>query len=161
MWIHSRLFRLSLSICITTYQAKLVEQHTSNHYITSTGMFMPVVLVPCLMTLSRFFWSNSRGPGGLTDSREKGLGFPNRYQYVPPAHTTNHTKKISSHIVEEDPVLQLQSTVSTAASELYCPHKAPFITPKGLQHRRDLMSRWVIKIKTRFLLLWNCTDQVS
>lgn len=58
------------------------------------------IVLPCLMTLSRFFWSNSRGPGGLTDSREKGLGFPNRYQYVPPAHITNHTKKIKSHIME-------------------------------------------------------------
>lgn len=52
------------------------------------------------MTLSRFFWSNSRGPGGLTDSREKGLGFPNRYQYVPPAQTTTHTKTTKSHIAE-------------------------------------------------------------
>lgn len=52
------------------------------------------------MTLSRFFWSNSRGPGGLTDSREKGLGFPNRYQYVPPTQITNHAKKTKSHMVE-------------------------------------------------------------
>lgn len=54
------------------------------------------------MTLSRFFWSNSRGPGGLTDSNEKGLFFPNRYQYEPPTHIATQTKKIKSHILETD-----------------------------------------------------------
>lgn len=80
-------------------------------------LFNPNIL-PCLMILSLFFWSNSRGPGGLTESREKGLFFPNRYQYVPPAHKTNHTKKIKNHIVEKSSFQCLLTTAVTLLSSL-------------------------------------------
>lgn len=93
-------------------------------------LFSPAVILPCLMTLSRFFWSNSRGAGGLTESSEKGLGFPNRYQYVLPAHMSRQTKKIKSHISETVKSLildlDLQQDCTRQQLQVWSKHSPPW-----------------------------------
>lgn len=104
------------------------------------------------MTLSLFFWSNTRGPGGLTDSSVKGLGFPNKYQYVPPAHITSQAKRISSHIVEiMGQWVRLMCDLSvdgscsySRASEYYCPYRTPLyaVSQRSIRERRELDMQW-------------------
>lgn len=94
------------------------------------------VILLCFRTLSLFFGSNSRGPGGLSDSRENGLRFPNRYQYVPPTHITTQAKRRKSHIIKSSTAAfwwytQLSGSCKPATIRPYIPCQVSKVEGRG------------------------------